>query len=92
MCNHSFIKQGYDAPMLKTSLHTFYDRQCDVVAPYDISISKGKAKLTSQQTNNISQQPENWETAMALTWYRYFQRNCGLIQILRRQTSRFHDG
>jgi hypothetical protein len=26
---------------------------------------------------------------MALTWYRYFQRNGGLSQILRRQTSRF---
>jgi hypothetical protein len=42
-----------------------------------------KAKLTrSQQTDKISQQPENWE-------------NCNgpdLVQILRRQTSRFHYG
>jgi hypothetical protein len=29
---------------------------------------------------------------MALTWYRLFQRNCGLNQILRRQTSRFDYG
>jgi hypothetical protein len=31
-------------------------------------------------------------TAMALTWYRHFQGNGGLNQILRRQTSRFHYG
>jgi uncharacterized membrane protein len=29
---------------------------------------------------------------MALTWYRHFQRNGGLNQIVRRQTSRFHYG
>jgi hypothetical protein len=29
---------------------------------------------------------------MTLTWYRHFQRNGGLNQILWRQTSRFHDG
>jgi hypothetical protein len=29
---------------------------------------------------------------MALTWYRHFQRNGGLNQILRRQASRFHYG
>jgi hypothetical protein len=29
---------------------------------------------------------------MTLTWYRHFQRNGGLNQILRRQASRFHYG
>ena len=29
---------------------------------------------------------------MALTWYRHFQRNGGLNQILLRETSRFHYG
>jgi len=29
---------------------------------------------------------------MTLTWYRHFQRNGGLNQILRSQTSRFHYG
>ena len=29
---------------------------------------------------------------MALTWYRYVQRNGGLNQILRHQASRFHYG
>jgi hypothetical protein len=29
---------------------------------------------------------------MTLTWYRHFQRNGGLNQILKRQTSRFHYG
>jgi hypothetical protein len=29
---------------------------------------------------------------MTLTWCRHFQRNGGLNQILRRQTSRFHYG
>jgi hypothetical protein len=29
---------------------------------------------------------------MTLTWHRHFQRNGGLNQILRRQTSRFHYG
>ena len=32
------------------------------------------------------------KTVMTLTWYRHFQRNGGLNQILRRQTSRFHYG
>jgi hypothetical protein len=30
--------------------------------------AKGKAKLISQETDKISQQPKNWQTAMALTW------------------------
>jgi len=30
------------------------------------------SQLINQQTDKISQQPENWETAMALTWYRPF--------------------
>jgi hypothetical protein len=29
---------------------------------------------------------------MTLTWYRHFERNGGLNQILKRQTSRFHYG
>jgi hypothetical protein len=49
----------------------------------------GKAKLICQQSDKISQQPENWDTTMALTWYRLFQRNGGSNQIIRRQTSRF---
>jgi hypothetical protein len=52
--------------------------------------AKGKAKLICQQTDKISQQPENWQTAMALTWYRQFQRNDGLNKILRGQASHFH--
>ena len=48
------------------------------------------AKLISKQTDKISQEPGNWENAMAHTWYRHFQRNGGLNKILRRQTSRFH--
>jgi hypothetical protein len=32
------------------------------------------------------------KTIMTLTWHRHFQRNGGLNQILRRQTSRFHYG
>jgi hypothetical protein len=51
-----------------------------------------EAKLISQQTDKISQQPENGKTAMALAWNRHFQRNGGLNQILQRQTSRFHYG
>jgi hypothetical protein len=31
----------------------------------------------------ISQQPKTGKTAMALTWYKHFQRNGGLNQILR---------
>jgi hypothetical protein len=49
----------------------------------------GKAKLICQQSDKINQQPENWDTTMALTWYRLFQRNGGSNQIIRRQTSRF---
>jgi len=51
-----------------------------------------KAKLINQQTDKISQQPKNWENRNGPTWYRHFQRNGGLNQILRRQTSRFHYG
>ena len=54
--------------------------------------AKGKAKLISQQTDNISQQPENWQTAMALTWYRQFERNSVFNKIVRCQTSHFHYG
>ena len=32
------------------------------------------------------------KTVMTLTWYRHFQRNGGLNQILKRQTSRSHYG
>jgi hypothetical protein len=35
----------------------------------------------------FSQQQKTGKTAMALTWYRHFQGNGGLNQILRRQTS-----
>ena len=30
------------------------------------------------------------KTVVTLTWYRHFERNGGLNQILKRQTSRFH--
>ena len=32
------------------------------------------------------------KTVMTLTWYRHFQRNGGLNQILQRQSSCFHYG
>ena len=32
------------------------------------------------------------KTVLTLTWYRHFERNGGLNQILRRQTSRSHYG
>ena len=45
----------------------------------------------NKQTKSVNNQ-KTGKTAMALTWYRHFQRNGGLNQILRRQTSRFHYG
>ena len=66
----------------------------------NININKGNNKITELRTNltklicierdNISQQPETVKTVMTLTWYRHFERNGGLNQILKRQTSRFH--
>ena len=44
-----------------------------------------------QQTKSVNSQ-KTVETVMTLTWYRHFQRNGGLNQILRRQTPRFHYG
>ena len=56
------------------------------------SFWKGKGK-THKYTIRLNQSTtENWKTVMTLTWYRHFQRNGGLNQILRRQTSRFHYG
>ena len=48
-----------------------------------------RQKLISQQTDKISQQLENWENHKGPD---LVQRNCGLEQIIRRQTSRFHYG
>ena len=44
-----------------------------------------------KQTKSVNNQ-KTVKTVMTLTWYRHFQRNGGLNQILRRQTSRFHYG
>ena len=69
-----------------------------------VTIIKGNNKITerraifqrerqnsyvNKQTKSVNNQ-KTGKTAMALTWYRHFQRNGGLNQILRRQTSRFH--
>jgi hypothetical protein len=45
----------------------------------------------NKQTKSVNNR-KTGKTAMALTWYRHFQRNGGLNQILRRQTSHFHYG
>ena len=44
-----------------------------------------------KQTKSVNNR-KTVKTVMTLTWYRHFQRNGGLNQILRRQTSRFHYG
>jgi hypothetical protein len=36
------------------------------------NLTKGKSKLISIQTDKISQQPENCDNVMTLTWYRHF--------------------
>ena len=46
-------------------------------------VTKQKKSVNNRKTG---------KTTMALTWYRHLQRNGGLNQILRRQTSRFHYG
>ena len=45
----------------------------------------------NKQTKSVNNW-KTWKIAMALTWYRHFQRNGGLNQILRRQASRFYYG
>ena len=45
----------------------------------------------NKQTKSVNNRKAG-KTAMALTWYRHFQRNGGLHQILRRQSSRFDYG
>ena len=47
--------------------------------------------LVNKQTKSVNNR-KTGKTAMALTWYRHFQRNGELNQILRRQISRFHYG
>jgi hypothetical protein len=76
------------------------DKKCTWV------LNKGNKKITehrvifqrerqnsyvNKQTKSVNNR-KNGRTAMALTWYRHFQRNGGLNQILRRQSSRFHYG
>jgi len=70
------------------------------------AVNKGNNKITEhraifqreRQISQVNKQTKSvnnrktGKTAMALTWYRHFQRNGGLNQILRRQTSRFHYG
>ena len=80
-------------------LHSYYPCQCRVgrirvitKLPNTQQSSKRKGKTHKSTNRKISQQPENWENAMAQTWYRHFQRNGGLNQISRRQTSLFHYG
>ena len=52
---------------------------------------KGKNSEVNKQTKSVNNR-KTGKTAMALTWYRHFQRNGGLNHILRRQTSRLHYG
>jgi len=70
---------------------------------YNYTINKGNNKITElrtifqreSQNSQVYKQTKsvnNRKTVMTLTWYRHFQRNGGLNQILRRQTSRFHYG
>jgi hypothetical protein len=71
-----------------------------------ISVNKGDNKITElrtifqresqnsyvyKQTKSVNNR-KTGKTVMTLIWYRHFQRNGGLNQILRRQTSRFHYG
>jgi hypothetical protein len=42
-----------------------------------------------KQTKSVNNR-KTVKTVMTLTWYRHFQRNGELNQILRRQTSHFH--
>jgi hypothetical protein len=69
-------------------------------------LNKGNNKITELRTilQRESQNPQAYKqtksvnnrktvkTVMTLTWYRHFQRNGGLNQILKRQTSPFHYG
>jgi hypothetical protein len=66
-------------------------------------LNKGNNKITElrtifqreSQNSQVYKQTKsvnNRKTVMTLTWYRHFQRNGGLNQILWRQTSRFHYG
>ena len=57
--------------------------------------NKGNNKITEHRVNKQTTSVNNrktGKTAKALTWYRHFQRNGGLNQILWHQTSRFHYG
>jgi hypothetical protein len=45
----------------------------------------------NKQAKSVNKR-KNVKTAMALTWYRHFQRNGSLNQNLQRQTPRFHYG
>jgi hypothetical protein len=64
----------------------------DAQQPLAEQSSKGKGKThksVNKQTKSVNNR-KTVKTAMALTWYRHFQRNGGLNQILRHQTSHFH--
>ena len=79
-------------PLLSCNCKIMYNIRVITKLPNTEQSSKGKGKTHNKQTDKISQQPENWKNRNGPDLYRHFQRNGGLNQILRRQTSRFHYG
>jgi hypothetical protein len=51
---------------------------------------KGKVKTHKYINRQNQSTTGKLKTVMTMTWYRHFQRNGGLNQILKRQTSSFH--
>ena len=90
----------------KTQFYIDTFGKCPLLHPYVVLLNKGNNKITEhraifqreRQNSQVNKQTKSvnnrktGKTAMALTWYRHFQLNGGLNQILRRQTSRFHYG
>jgi hypothetical protein len=77
----------YKKIRLIRSLKKFVFRYQDLVEIY--SVSAEKIISDYKQTKSVNNR-KTVKTVMTLTWYRHFQRNGGLNQILRRQTSRSH--
>ena len=58
---------------------------------YDFVYEKALLWQVYKQIRSVNNR-NTVKTVMSLTWYRHFQRNGGLNQILRHQTSHFHYG
>jgi hypothetical protein len=78
-------------PTYVTNVQVFNKGNNKITEHRAIFQRESQNSYVNKQTKSVNNR-KTGKTAMALTWYRPFQRNSGLNQCLRRQTSLFHYG